>query len=96
MILKLKPTNSGERVLQRYKISVPTIDSYIQGLLDSFLMYKCDRYDIKGKQYLDSNAKYYVADIGLRTALLGIKDMDAGHILENVVYLELIRRGYPQ
>lgn len=76
------------------KISVPTIDTYIQGLLDSFLMYKCDRYDIKGKQYLDSNAKYYVADIGLRTALLGIKDMDAGHILENVVYLELIRRGY--
>lgn len=43
-------------------------------------MYKCDRYDIKGKQYLDSNAKYYVADIGLRTALLGLKDMDAGHI----------------
>ena len=68
------------------KISVPTIDIYIQGLVDSFLMYKCDRYDIKGKQYLDSNAKYYVADIGLRTALLGIKDMDAGHILENVVY----------
>lgn len=76
------------------KISVPTIDTYIQGLLDSFLMYKCDRYDIKGKQYLDSNSKYYVADIGLRTALLGIKDMDTGHILENVVYLELIRRGY--
>lgn len=76
------------------KISVPTVDTYIQGLLDSFLMYKCERYDIKGKQYLDSNAKYYVADIGLRTALLGIKDMDAGHILENIVYLELIRRGY--
>lgn len=76
------------------KISVPTIDTYIQGILDSFLMYKCDRYDIKGKQYLDNNAKYYVADIGLRTALLGIKDMDAGHILENVVYLELKRRGY--
>ena len=77
-----------------HKISVPTIDTMIQGLLDSFLLYKCDRYDIKGKQYLDSNAKYYVADIGLRTALLGIKDMDQEHILENVVYLELIRRGY--
>ena len=77
-----------------HKISVPTIDTMVQGLLDSFLLYKCDRYDIKGKQYLDSNAKYYVADIGLRTALLGIKDMDQGHILENVVYLELIRRGY--
>ncbi|MBO5441368.1 MAG: ATP-binding protein [Alphaproteobacteria bacterium] len=77
-----------------HKISVPTIDRIIEGLIDSFLMYKCDRYDIKGKQYLDSNSKYYVADIGLRTAMLGIKDMDAGHILENVVYLELIRRGY--
>jgi len=77
-----------------HKISVPTIDTMVQGLLDSFLLYKCDRYDIKGKQYLDSNAKYYVADIGLRTALLGIKDMDQGHILENVVYLELLRRGY--
>ena len=77
-----------------HKISVPTIDRIIEGLLDSFLMYKCDRYDIKGKQYLDSNSKYYVADIGLRTALIGMKDMDAGHILENVVYLELIRRGY--
>ena len=77
-----------------HKISVPTIDRIIEGLLDSFLMYKCDRYDIKGKQYLDSNSKYYVADIGLRTALIGMKDMDAGHILENVIYLELIRRGY--
>ncbi len=77
-----------------HKISVPTIDRIIEGLLDSFLMYKCDRYDIKGKQYLDSNSKYYVADIGLRTALIGMKDMDAGHIFENVVYLELIRRGY--
>lgn len=77
-----------------HKISVPTIDKILEGLLDSFLMYECKRYDIKGKQYLDSNSKYYVADIGLRTALIGMKDMDAGHILENVVYLELIRRGY--
>lgn len=77
-----------------YNISVPTIDVYIRGLLDSYLLYKCDRYDIKGKQFLDSNAKYYVADIGLRTALLGDEDKDFGHILENIVYLELIRRGY--
>ena len=81
--------------LKDYKISVQTIsDTYIQGMLDSFLLYKCERYDIKGKQYLESNAKYYIADIGLRTAILGLKDMDAGHILENVVYLELLRRGY--
>ena len=74
------------------KISVPTIDTYIQGLIDSFLMYKCDRYDIKGKQYLDNNAKYYVADIGLRTALLGIKDMDAGRGYE-VSVGKLIKGG---
>jgi len=75
-------------------VSVPSIDIYLQGLLDSYLVYKCDRFDIKGKQYLDSNAKYYVADIGLRTTVLGSKDMDYGHVLENIVYLELIRRGY--
>lgn len=81
--------------LKDYKISVQTInDTCIQGMLDSFLLYKCEHYDIKGKQYLEGNAKYYVADIGLRTAILGLKDMDAGHILENVVYLELLRRGY--
>lgn len=85
-----------ERALKAggYNISVPTIDTYIQGLLDSYLLYKCERYDIKGKQILDSNAKYYVADIGLRTALLGHEDKDLGHILENIVYLELLRRGY--
>ena len=77
-----------------FGVSVPTISQYIQGLEDSYLLYKCEPYDIKGKQLLDSNAKYYVADIGLRTALLGREDADEGHILENVVYLELIRRGY--
>lgn len=75
-------------------VSVPTISQYIQGLVDSYLLYKCEPYDIKGKQILDSNAKYYAADIGLRTALLGREDTDAGHILENIVFLELIRRGY--
>lgn len=78
----------------KFNISVPTIDTYIRGLLDSYLLYKCERYDIKGKQMLDSSPKYYVADIGLRTALLGHEDTDLGHILENVVYLELLRRGY--
>lgn len=76
------------------KISVPSIDLYIKGLLDSYLLYKCEKYDIKGKQILDSNSKYYVADLGLRTVLLGQEEKDLGHILENVVYLELIRRGY--
>lgn len=77
-----------------HRVSTPTITSYIQGLLDSYLLYKCDRYDIKGKQFLDANSKYYVADIGLKNALLGHEDVDAGYALENVVYLELLRRGY--
>lgn len=74
--------------------TVPTIDTYVKGLLDSFLMYKCDQYDIKGKQILNTEPKYYVVDVGLRAAVIGQKDADMGRILENVVYLELIHRGY--
>ena len=77
-----------------YSVSAPTIDTYLKGLLDSYLLYKCDQYDIKGKRILNTNSKYYVADIGLRNAILNNSDRDFGHILENVVYLELIRRGY--
>ena len=76
------------------KIHPQTIESYIQGLIDSYLLYRVEKYDTKGKQYLKSNSKYYVADIGLRYALLGRTDSDMGHILENIVYLELLRRGY--
>lgn len=76
------------------KISQPTVDSYLKALTDSFIVYKVPRYDIKGKQYLKSMAKYYVADLGIRNYLLGYKNIDRGHILENVVYLELIRQGY--
>ena len=75
-------------------ISPTTLDNYIQGLLDSYLIYKCDRWDIKGKKILHPNPKYYAVDMGLRTALLGRSDIDVGRILENVVYLELLRRGY--
>jgi predicted AAA+ superfamily ATPase len=76
------------------KISVPTVENYLELLLGSFVLYKTERFDIKGKQYLSSGYKYYIADIGLRYFLLGEKKVDRGHILENVVYLELIRRGY--
>ena len=76
------------------KISVPTVESYLSALADSFIIYKVGRYDIKGKQYLATGSKYYVADIGLRYFLLGTRHTDMGHILENIVYLELIRRGY--
>ena len=77
-----------------HNISVHTVENYLKALCESFELYKADRYDIKGKQYLRSGAKYYVADIGLRYYLLGQKPADLGHILENVVYLELLRRGY--
>lgn len=76
------------------KISVPTVESYLASLTDSYILYKTGRYDIKGKQYLTTGFKYYVADIGLRYYLLGTRQADQGHILENIVYLELLRRGY--
>ena len=76
------------------KISVPTVEKYLEALVESFVLYKVTRYDTKGKTYLSSGCKYYLADIGLRYYLLGSKNADEGHILDNVVYLELIRRGY--
>ena len=76
------------------KISVHTVESYLTALTESFILYKATRYDVKGKQYLKTGDKYYVADLGLRYFLLGRKEQGRGHILENVVYLELSRRGY--
>ena len=76
------------------KISVHTVESYIESLLESFIFYKASRYDIKTKEYLKTGDKYYIADLGLRYILLGRREGDRGHILENVVYLELLRRGY--
>ena len=66
----------------------------MDGLTESYFLYKASRYDIKGKQYLKTVEKYYVSDLGLRYFILGRKIGDYGHILENVVYLELLRRGY--
>lgn len=76
------------------KIDVKTIEKFISGLTESFILYKANRYNIKGKQYLKTLEKYYVVDIGLRYMLLGTRSTDVGHILENVIYLELLRRGY--
>lgn len=76
------------------KISVHTVERYLSGLVDSYILYRVPRYDVKGKQLLRTGDKYYVADIGLRYFLLGPTQMDRGHILENIVYLELIRRDY--
>ena len=74
------------------KTSVPTIEHYLAALQDAFLFYQADRYDLKGKDYLKTGGKYYAADLGLRQMVLGSKPMDAGHMLENVIYLELLRR----
>ncbi|MBQ8041077.1 MAG: ATP-binding protein [Lachnospiraceae bacterium] len=76
------------------KISNHTVENYLEGITESLLMYRVGRYDIKGKEYLQLNDKYYLADIGLRYYLLGTRNVDQGHILENIVYLELLRRGY--
>lgn len=74
------------------KISNSTVESYISEFLNSYLIYKAQRYDIKGKQYLKSLEKYYVCDIGLRNTFIGNKNTDIGHILENIIFLELKRR----
>jgi predicted AAA+ superfamily ATPase len=76
------------------KTTIPTVDTYLTALTESFVFYKASRYDVKGKQYLQTGDKYYAADIGLRYNVLGSKPADLGHILENVVYLELLRRGF--
>ena len=76
------------------KIDAKTVEKYLEALSESYIIYQAKRYNIKGKQYLKTLEKYYVVDIGLRYMLLGSRQMDAGHILENVVYLELLRRGY--
>ena len=77
------------------KIDNKTVSKYIDTLVESYLFYKVNRYDIKGKQHLATQEKYYLVDLGLRNALLGKQLVaDAGHLLENVIYLELRRRNY--
>lgn len=76
------------------KTTSVTVENYIKTLMESFIFYKAGRYDVKGKQHLKSLEKYYLVDVGLRRLLLGDKNTDIGHLLENIVYLELIRRGY--
>jgi predicted AAA+ superfamily ATPase len=76
------------------KIAVHTVEQYLSALTDSFILYRAGRYDVKGKQHLKTGDKYYLADIGLRYYLLGSRDADQGRMLENVIFLELFRRGY--
>lgn len=76
------------------KVDAKTIEKYLTAFMESYVVYEAKRYNIKGKQYLKTLEKYYAVDIGLRTMLLGKRGFDAGRILENIVYLELLRRGY--
>ncbi|MBQ3409441.1 MAG: ATP-binding protein [Clostridia bacterium] len=75
-------------------INVRTVEKYLEGFTESFFLYRATRYDIKRKQYLKTGEKYYVSDLGLRYFILGRKIGDYGHVLENIVFLELLRRGY--
>ncbi len=78
----------------RRKPAVHTIQSYIEALLEAYIFYEIKRFDIKGREYLRTLGKYYIVDMGLRNYLLGYRDGDSGHILENIVYFELLRQGY--
>ena len=77
-----------------YKSNHQTIDNYLNMLEKSFIMYKADRTDIRNKTLLKTLGKYYISDIGIRNIILGFRNIDEGHLLENIVYLELLRRGY--
>lgn len=91
---------SARKLTNTYKskgnkeLSINTVISYLGYLEDSFLIEKVDRYDVKGKHYIESLNKYYFTDIGLRNAILNFRQQEENHIMENIVYLELVRRGY--
>ena len=87
-------TIANTMVSRQRKIDPKTVDRYLRGLTDSLLFYEARRYNIKGKELLSSISKYYVCDIAMRNMLVRGRDSDIGHILENLVYLELRRRGY--
>ena len=76
------------------KTTSDTIDNYLKMLENAFIIYKANRYDLKGKMFLKTLEKYYIVDMGIRNQLTGLRNTDYGHVLENIVYLELLRRGY--
>lgn len=79
---------------RKTKPAVQTIQAYIKALTDAYFFYEIKRFDIKGKEYLRTLGKYYIVDIGLRNYLLGFREGDSGHILENIIFFELMRRDY--
>ncbi|MGN0205195.1 MAG: ATP-binding protein [Coprococcus sp.] len=92
---RTSPTTIAHTMTSRQKkIDPKTVDRYIRGLTDSLMLYEARRYNIRGKEFLSTINKYYAADIGMRNMLVKGSSSDIGHILENIVYLELKRRGY--
>ncbi len=79
---------------QRIALGVETVMNYLSYICSTYVLHKVQRYDIKGKRFLEVHEKYYLGDIGLRNALIGYREGDTSGILENIVYLELLRRGY--
>ena len=88
---KLANTFDSEKHM---KISSATIDKYLGYFADAFLISKAERYDVKGKKYIKTPSKYYFTDVGLRNARLGFRQQEESHIMENVLYCDLIRRGF--
>ena len=76
------------------KVDAKTVEKYVNAMMESYILYQVKRYDIKGRQYLKSQEKYYIVDVGFKHSLVPNSRLDIGHIIENIVYLELIRRGY--
>ena len=90
---KISPTKIANTLKSSGKsVDQKTVDKYIKGLKDAMLIYEASRYNIKGRQYLTTQSKYYAVDVGMRTILVKTGESDVGHILENIVYLELRRR----
>ena len=92
-INKMKNTLVSQNVISK-GMKPSTIDNYIMLLENAFVFYNANRYDIKGKEYLKTQGKYYMVDTGLRNYFIGFRGEDRGHLIENVVYLELLHRGY--
>ena len=103
-ILKFLMSNIGSQISskkiadyltsQGTKITHNTVLNYLQMLENAYIIYKAPRYDIKGKELLKTLEKYYIVDTGIRNVTLGFRNSDFGHIIENIVYFELLRRGY--
>ena len=88
---KLSNTFDGERHI---KIAPDTLDTYIGYFMEAFLLQRAERYDVKGRKYIKTPVKYYYSDVGLRNARLGFRQLEETHLMENVLYNDLIRRGY--